>query len=143
MDYSPYMTIPAALKFREEVGGEEAIMSYNHRLAVNGGSYLAKVFGTEVLQDEDQIGNMVDVRLPINNPESSNLNTTFWVDTQLYRFPQVFAPAYKHNGKWFLRISVQIYNDLDDFKVLGTVFNKICDEINGKNSSASIRRECT
>lgn len=143
MDYSPYMTVPAALKFREDVGGEEAIMSYNHRLAVNGGKYLAKEFGTDVLQDEDQIGNMVDVRLPINNPDDPKLITAFWVDTQLYRFPQVFAPAYKHGGKWYIRVSAQIYNDLGDFKVLGNVYNTICDEINGKNSTTSVRGECT
>lgn len=137
MDFSPYMTVPAALKFREDVGGEQAIMSYTHRLAVDGGNFIANVLGTEVLQDVDQIANMVDVRLPIDNPDDLRLNTNFWFDTLLYRFPQVFVPAYRLGGQWWIRISAQIYNDLTDFEVLGNVFSTICNEINGSNSTAS------
>lgn len=136
MDYSPYMTVTAALKFREDVGGEQVIMSYNHRLAIDGGTYLATVFNTEILQDEDQMGNMVDVRLPINNPDDTRLNTNFWIDTLLYRFPEVFAPVYKHAGQWWIRVSAQIYNELDDFVVLGNVYSTICGELNGNSSTA-------
>lgn len=131
MDFSPYMTVPAALKFRQDVGGEEVIM-----LTANGGTYLAGAFGTEVLQDVDQITNMVDVRLPINNPDDPRLNSNFWFDTLFDRFPEVFVPAYKHGGKWWSRISAQIYNEIADFELLRTVFTTICDEINGNNSTA-------
>lgn len=137
MDFSPYMTVPAALKFRQDVGGERAIMAYNHKLAVDGGTYMANVFGTEVLQDEDQIANMVDVRLPIDNADNPKIIGNFWIDTLLTRFPKVFAPAYKHGGKWWVRISAQIYNDLDDFETLADVYGTICDELNGSNSTSS------
>lgn len=33
-DWTPYMTIPAALKFRKSIGGEDRIMAYCHSLAV-------------------------------------------------------------------------------------------------------------
>ncbi|XP_037037560.1 hercynylcysteine sulfoxide lyase-like isoform X2 [Bradysia coprophila] len=138
MDFSPYMTVPAALKFREDVGGEAAIMSYNHRLAIDGGTALANAFGTQIIQDEDQMGNMVDVRLPINNPDDPMLNTDFWIDTLLYRFPEVFAPTYKHGGHWWIRISAQIYNDLTDFEVLGNVYGRICDELNGNSLRSEV-----
>lgn len=134
MDFSPYMTVTAALKFREDVGGEQAIMSYNHKLAVDGGTYLANVFGTEVLQDEDQIGNMVDVRLPIDNPDDARLSANVWIDTMLYRFPEVFAPIHKHGGQWWIRVSAQIYNDLTDFEVLSKVATTICNEFNSSSS---------
>lgn len=137
MDFSPYMTVPAALKFREDVGGEEAIMSYNHRLALNGSAYLAEAFGTEVLQDVDQIGNIVDVGLPINNPDDPRLASIFRFDNWFDRFPEVYVPAYQLGGKWWIRISVQIYNDFKDFEVLRSVYTTICDEINGNNSTAS------
>ncbi len=132
MDFSPYMTVPAALKFREDVGGEQAIMSYNHRLAVDGGHYIAKVLGTQVLQDKDQIANIVDVQLPLNHPDNPIMNTEFWIDTLLTRFPQIFVPAYKHGEKWWIRISAQIYNDLTDFDELAKVVITICNEINGE-----------
>lgn len=137
MDYSPYMTIPAALQFREDVGGEAAIMEYNHRLAVDGGIYIKNIFGTEILQDDDQIGSMIDIRLPIDNVNDPRLTSSFWVDTLLDRFPQIYAPVYKHGNQWWIRISAQIYNDFDDFELLGNVFSTICSEINGNNSTGS------
>lgn len=138
MDYSPILTVTAALKFREDVGGEEAIMNYNHRLAIDGGTYLANLFGTEILQYLDQIGNMVDVRLPINNPNDGNLTPSFWSSSLFERFPHIFVPTNKIGDKWYIRVSAQIYNDLDDFEVLGNVFNTICNEINGNNSTGTI-----
>lgn len=137
MDFSPYMSVPAALKFREDIGGEQVIMSYNHRLAVDGGTYLANVFGTEVLQNDDQIGNMVDVRLPINDPSNPIIVGNYWVDTLFNRFPHIFAPVYKHGEHWWVRVSAQIYNDLNDFELLADVFATICAELNGSNSTSS------
>lgn len=135
MDFSPYMTVPAALKFREDIGGEQAIMSHNHRLAIDGGSYLAHVLNTEILQDEDQIANMVDVRLPINNADNPKLSENFFIDTFLTRFSQTYVSVHKHGGKWWMRVSAQIYNDLTDFEVLSKVILTICSEINGKEFS--------
>lgn len=130
MDFSAYMTVPAALKFREDVGGELAIMSFNHKLAVDGGTYMANELKTEVLQAEAQIANIVDVRLPIRSPDNPRMNTNFWIETLLTRFPQIFVPAYKHGGQWWIRISAQIYNDLSDFEELAYVVTTICNEIN-------------
>ncbi|KAG4065742.1 hypothetical protein HA402_012420 [Bradysia odoriphaga] len=133
MDFSSYMTVTAALQFREDVGGEEAIMSYTHQLAIDGGRYIANVLGTEVLQDDDQIANLVDVRLPLSNPDNVILSTKFWIDTMLVHFPHTFVPAHKHGGKWWIRISAQIYNDLTDFDALGEVITRVCHDINGRN----------
>lgn len=33
-DFTMYLTVPVALKFRRDIGGEERIMAYNHSLAV-------------------------------------------------------------------------------------------------------------
>jgi len=137
MDYSPFLTVTAALKFREDVGGEEAIMSYNHQLALAGGTYIANVFGTEVLQTEDQMGSMVDVRLPLDNPDDSRLTGAFWTDTLLYEHQEVFAPTYKHGGQWWIRISAQIYNDLTDFELLANAYSTVCNDLNGRKSTAS------
>lgn len=135
MDYSAYMSVTAALEFRREIGGEEAIQKYTHDLAKQGGAFLAEKYNTEVLQEEGQIGSMVDVRLPINNPNDPVLTTAWWIDTMLFRYPSVYAPSYKHNGDWWVRHSVQIYNDMDDFELAADVFLEICKEINSKNGT--------
>jgi len=138
MDFSPYMSIPAALKFRSDAGGEEAIMQYNHNLAYLGGQLLAAKFKTQVLQDKNQIGSMVDVRLPVDNTDDPKLTNSWWVDEQLTKYPRTFAPVYKHNGSFWTRVSAQIYNDITDFDVLAQQFVAICNELNSQNSSHNL-----
>ncbi|KAJ3309123.1 hypothetical protein HDU76_003717 [Blyttiomyces sp. JEL0837] len=48
-DVSTYLTVPMALKFRNWLGGEQVIQEYCHNLAVQGGWWIAKLWGTEVL----------------------------------------------------------------------------------------------
>lgn len=61
-----------ALAFREWLGGEEAIMKYNHDLATTGGRKCAEMLGTEIMEVTDPacqtnlITSMVNVRLPIS-----------------------------------------------------------------------------
>ena len=138
MDYSSYMAVPAALTFRQLIGGEEKIRNYTHDLAMEGGAYLAQRYGTSVLQFEDQMGSMVDVELPLLNHDDPELNSDFWIDTQLYRFPNVYVSVYKHNGRWYGRHSVQIYNDLSDFEQAAAVFLNITQEINNKERNGGI-----
>jgi len=128
-DNSPYMTVPAALQFRKEIGGFEAIRAYTHGLAVAGGHLLANRFGTRVLQDLDQIGSMVDVQLPIlnvdnpmiNNPPPGNHPTgiyNWWSEQQLTKYKSTYVTVHKHNGRWWARALPQIHNELDDFYIL-------------------------
>ncbi|CAL8111417.1 unnamed protein product [Orchesella dallaii] len=137
MDFSPYMSIPAALQFRRDAGGEEMIMQYNHNLAYFGGKVLASAFKTEVLQYKNQIGSMVDVRLPVDNPDNPKLTNGWWVNEQLTKHPETFSPAYKHNGRWWVRVSAQIYNDLSDFEVCAKHFLAICNELNGSQNTTT------
>ncbi|ODM97045.1 hypothetical protein Ocin01_09636 [Orchesella cincta] len=141
MDYSTYMTVPTALQFREEAGGEAAIMKYNHDLAYNGGKRMAEMFGTDIMQDENQIGSMVDVRLPVNTPDDPNLNDEWWIDEQLYNHTETYSSVYKHDGRWYTRVSAQIYNDMSDFEFSARHFLDICNELNGspkQDSSANV-----
>ena len=57
----------AALDFRASIGGEDAIFSYIHSLAVSAGQVLAKAWGTDVLLDDSMYAAMVDVRVPTRN----------------------------------------------------------------------------
>ena len=51
-DDTPYLCVPAALRFRKEVcGGEEAIYAYLERLAREGADVVAGALGTDVLQE--------------------------------------------------------------------------------------------
>jgi len=45
------LTIADAIKFRQDIGGEDRIMEYNHSLAVQGGRRLRKIWGTSILEN--------------------------------------------------------------------------------------------
>ncbi|WEW57256.1 selenocysteine lyase/cysteine desulfurase [Emydomyces testavorans] len=79
-DDTPYICIPAALQFRQDVcGGEARIMEYCEALAFEGGNLVARILGTEVLCEPGRAEEahttrgasqlrrcaMVNVRLPI------------------------------------------------------------------------------
>lgn len=54
-DFSPYLAVPAALQFREDLlGGERRLNEYCHNLAIQGGQAAAKVLGTSILETDSQ-----------------------------------------------------------------------------------------
>jgi hercynylcysteine S-oxide lyase len=131
-----------ALDFREWLGGEEKINQYCHDLAVAGGRRLAWVVRGHVLESEEIIANMVrccgalrgvwrwaemrvldffffkkknkvNVELPISGekiPWSEEVEETF--RHQLLEEWGVYATHFWHNGKWWVRCSAQIWNDV-------------------------------
>jgi hypothetical protein len=42
---------------------------------------------------------------------------------------KAFGSTFHHNGKWMMRCSAQIYNEIEDFEKLGKVILDICAEI--------------
>ncbi|PKY01626.1 putative aminotransferase [Aspergillus campestris IBT 28561] len=74
-DDTPYLCVPAALRFRRDVcGGEDAIYAYLERLAREGADVVAAALGTDVLQERGLRGGeeslvracgMGTVRLPV------------------------------------------------------------------------------
>lgn len=53
IDMIPYLCVPEALKFREEVfGGEAKIRQFCYDLAHNGGRLMADIFQTEIMDNK-------------------------------------------------------------------------------------------
>ena len=65
--YAPFLAMKAALDFQISIGGESAIFSYIHDLAVRAGQMLASAWATDVLLDQNMYAAMVDVRVPTRN----------------------------------------------------------------------------
>jgi hypothetical protein len=145
MDYSPYLCIPEALKFRKEVcGGEEGIMDYCWTIALRGAQCVANILGTEVMEDEKKTITrqccLVNVRLPLDigtdvSAEHKNLVDSFVGRTMTEDY-NTFVPTIFHNGHWWARISGQIYLTLEDFEKVGTALLDVCNRI--KNSEGWI-----
>jgi selenocysteine lyase/cysteine desulfurase len=122
MDYSAYLSFPAALQFRNQFG-DNAIMSYIHDLAVEGGQLLAEMWNTDLLVDPSMIGAMVNVRLPVTS--QTNMTVVRNLPTLLLERYTTWVPVYPLQGNWYTRVSAQIYNELSDFKYLGNAVTEL------------------
>jgi selenocysteine lyase/cysteine desulfurase len=142
IDNTNYLVIPEAIKFREKVcGGEKAIMEYNFKLAKEGGVAAAKILGTTIM--DNSAGTLtncsiVNVLLPLEISQSkvpgkncidpgNGMLATQWMQETLISDFDTFVPIYFHEGKWWARLSGQVYLDLTDFEWVGASLKAICE----------------
>ncbi|KAI8144398.1 pyridoxal phosphate-dependent transferase [Fennellomyces sp. T-0311] len=131
IDKAPFLCIGAALDYRKSLGGEEAIYNYCHNLAVEGGALVAKLLGTQVLENQEKTltAMMVNVELPLEPKTLTDAQVTSqFVEKMLYE-QNSMAVGFKHNGKWWVRLSAQIYNNMDDFEFAAKAIQKVCKEL--------------
>ncbi|KAJ7439071.1 pyridoxal phosphate-dependent transferase [Mycena galericulata] len=136
LDVTIPLSVLDALDFREWLGGEEKINEYCHRLAIDGGKRLAEVLGTSVLEGpEEQLANMVNVELPLPTSLRPSIPIYFQLQRLLLDKHHTYATQFYHNGKWWTRVSAQIYNEISDFEKLGKAWLDICREVMQANDS--------
>ncbi|KZT06166.1 PLP-dependent transferase [Laetiporus sulphureus 93-53] len=137
-DEVPFLSVTAAVEFRKWLGGEAAINTYCHQLALDGGKRLAEVLGTKVLDETGQLTlSMTNVLLPLPVEETMGevyskevLYKIYGIlrEKQLYEW-NTYAAHYFHAGGWWCRCSAQVWNEISDFEYLGKAFNAICKDI--------------
>lgn len=158
-DDSPYLSIPAALEFRQKVcGGEEAIMRYCHDMAAEGGRKAASILGTEIMENEEGTLSggtaFANVLLPLNVVESEEDQTplnprttaehraTFpaiprtevlpicqWMAKKSALEHQTFLAIIFYRSRLWWRLSAQIYLDVEDIVWGAVMCKKLCGEI--------------
>lgn len=161
-DDSAYICLPAALKFRREVcGGEEAIMSYCHKLANEAADLIAATLGTDVMQEPDlkpgQKSNMrnccmTTIRLPIRVADDGSPGQGSWVTLSSQDAPlaasfieqtlmakyDTFVPVFRHGSSLWTRISAQVFVDISDFEWLAGVLRELCEQVARKNRTSKL-----
>ncbi|KAJ5540940.1 hypothetical protein N7494_006016 [Penicillium frequentans] len=161
-DDSAYICLPAALKFRREVcGGEEAIMSYCHKLANEAADLIAATLGTDVMQEPDlkpgQKSNMrnccmTTIRLPIRVADDGSPGQGSWVTLTSQDAPlaasfieqtlmakyDTFVPVFRHGSSLWTRISAQVFVDISDFEWLAGVLRELCEQVARKNRTSKL-----
>ncbi|KAK4684179.1 hercynylcysteine S-oxide lyase, partial [Tremellales sp. Uapishka_1] len=140
-DWGPCMSVLDAIAFRKSIGGEERIMKYCHSLAVAGGKRVAKILGTDVIENEERnlTACMVNVNLPTcpdpKDDDEQRKQLTFFEDAHFEA--NCFSAVYRHDGKWIARFSAQVWNGLEDFEYIAKVLLKACEGIaQGKHLEA-------
>lgn len=144
MDNSPFLCVPAAIEWRKRVvwrdtKGEDAVMDYLLHLSREGGKKVAAMLGTEVMENEEgSIGecSMTNIRLPLSvadvtgGDKSKEWTVSTWMmNTVMIREYETAVMVYPHGGKWWVRLSAQVYLTLDDFEYAGEKLLEACERV--------------
>ena len=147
LDNAPYLCVKDAIKWREEVlGGEEHILTSLTQLAREGGNKAATILGTKILDNEAQSMtrcSMVNVALPlaVEGAEGAELadlpkippdevqEVSNWILTTLVDEYKTFVALYIYGGRWWMRLSAQVYLEVDDFEFAGRTLKEVCERV--------------
>ncbi|KAI0804306.1 pyridoxal phosphate-dependent transferase [Xylaria sp. FL0064] len=132
LDTSPYVCVKEAIEWREQVlGGEAKIMEYTQVLAWEGGRIVARILGTEVLDNESQSLSrcaMTNVALPID-VNIATITTQHWMMRIMVEEYKTFIALIIHAGRLWARLSAQVYLDVEDFEWAGQTLLELCERV--------------
>lgn len=145
IDYTPYLCVPEAIQFRQEVcGGEAAVRKYCFELARNGGQLVADSLGTEVMNiDSSRMTQccFANVKLPFtfenqraslarDSPRSIPLADIGalqkWLNITAAKEYDTYLQIAFHSGFMWVRLSGQTYLGLEDFEWIGPRLKTLC-----------------
>lgn len=110
-DPSPWLAAPAALAMLHDFGFER-VCAYNHDLVWRAAGHLAERWGTEFAIPESMVPTMVAI--PATPPDRYTSADAQQLKDRLLFDEQIEVAAYEQGGAIVVRVSAQIYNDMDD-----------------------------
>lgn len=150
IDGTPYICVPEALKFRQGIcGGEESVRSYCQDLVRAGGNRPAEILDTEVFENKSQSLHrccFTNVRLPleirptITADENKAEERAFvgvdeaphvaqWIVDQTVKEFETFIPTKVYAGAFWVRISGQIYLEIEHSEWAGQILLEPCGRV--------------
>lgn len=125
-DWSPLLSVAAALDFRQQVcGGEKRITTYCHALAIEGGELVAGILGTETMRnkegDGELVANMVPSSLPYRECELMALVEQINIRLPI-EFPSSTLPEDERNALLRKQRSFLYTSQINDYKTIAPGF---------------------
>jgi isopenicillin-N epimerase len=114
-DPSAWLASPAGFELQEEIGAE-AIRSYNHRTIVAAGELLGERWGVGYRIPESMVGTMICMPLPASF--GATFDEACRVRDGLLFEDGVEVNVSARQGRLWIRVAIQIYNDMDDVERL-------------------------
>ncbi|KAF2435471.1 PLP-dependent transferase [Tothia fuscella] len=138
IDNAPYLCIPTALRYRENLGGEAAIIAYSQNLAREGAALVAKSLGTVVMENKTgTLGKccLSMVKLPLvadamkTSAKTEDVGGLIvsWFSATMVRDYNTFIGIFFYGSAWWVRLSGQAYLELEDFKWAAETLKKVCE----------------
>ncbi len=137
IDPTPWLLAPDAIAFMDRFGGWDAVRARNHTMATDMHVRLVERFGVRPISplDGSMLGFMATIELPSSlqpehgGPAFSSSNAVPGPDgrpvigmdpvqAELLATHRIEVPVVTHDGRRFVRFSVHVYNDVDDYERL-------------------------
>lgn len=115
-DYTPWLSLPATLAFRRELG-DRAVRDYNHRLALQAREILLDRLGTVATGPASMVGSLVCVRAPESVGEATWEGASR-AARRLWEEERIEVPFFPFDGALWLRVSAQVYNEAQEYERL-------------------------
>lgn len=128
-DFSQYICVGETIEFMGTLhpNGWKGILERNHKLAWDGANLIAEKLKIELPLEENYIGSMVNIPMPEGEEGFPKFNETpplkrilfekYKIEVPVFFFPE--APT-----QW-LRISAQLYNNMEQYNYLGECLKNI------------------
>src|SRR5882672_1454841 len=124
-DPSAWLSIPSAFAFMDRLGADE-ILRHNHTLIRDGIRLLSEAWKVETTTTDSMIGSMALIPLPDGLPFTATLEGCGRLQRTLWESHKIMAsPSFVHDGRIWLRVSAQIYNDIDDYEKLAATIGNL------------------
>jgi isopenicillin-N epimerase len=121
-DPSPLLAVPAAIDFLEGVlpGGLDAVQAHNRAMVLDGRRILCEVLGVRPPAPDAMIGSLATLPLPASPSGAPPRGRVDPLQLALFERHRVEVPImhWPAKGQRWVRISAQVYNDLEDYERL-------------------------
>lgn len=144
IDYTPYVCVPAAIEFRkQQCGGEARIRQYCWDIALAGGKRVAEILGTSTMDNKTRTISQCcfsNVELPLKFKDGSQRQQgefgsdgvpkiQKWLNATAVKEFDTYLQIAFHAGIMWVRLSGQIYLELDDFEWVGFRLKDLCSRL--------------
>ena len=122
VDESAYLSLMGSLEFRRLIGGDRNILEYIHSLAIEAQRYLSELWNTTVFSsDSSHFVGMINVELPKIDRLVMSKEVIDRVFYALLKNDDIAIKLFEWNGRFYVRVSCQIYNDMSQIERVGAL----------------------
>jgi isopenicillin-N epimerase len=125
-DPSAWLTISAAFDFMDRFG-EDNVIEHNHRLILEGVRLLAEAWKVNLKTPDSMIASMCLVPLLDGLPFAATDEGRRDIQRALWDSARIMvSPSFAYEGRIWLRLSAQIYNNVEDYARLAAAIKDLC-----------------
>jgi isopenicillin-N epimerase len=146
VDPTPWLLAPDAIAFMDRFGGWDAVRTRNRELTIEMHGRFVERFGVEPISplDGSMLGFMATIELPrslqpehggpafsssnaVPGPDGRPMIGMDDVQRRLLEEHRIEVPVVVHGGRRFVRFSVHVYNDVEDYERLADAVMTLAD----------------